>query len=199
MGGFWFLLIVLVGAGSATQDMEEDGAVALKETGKLIFSGTDYTINLIPHAVLIGLAVLAFVFLYGGDLTGSSSSTSTDTYGAPATGYGAPSTGYGTPEASYAAPAPSYTAPAASYDAPAPSYAAPSTVYAALSRYYDPYEQQQQTNSGLASWDPVNGQTVQVPTNFNADLNPYNLPETLVDQGKRKRRRRALKRKKRNN
>jgi len=200
MGGFLFLLIVLVGTSSATQDMEEDGAVALKETGKLIFSGTDYTINLIPHAVLIGLAVLAFVFLYGGDLTGSSSTTSTDTYGAPATGtgYGAPATGYGTPEASYAAPAPSYTAPATSYESPAPSYGAPSTVYAALSRYYDPYEQQQNSGSGLASWDPVNGQTVQVPTNFNADLNPYNLPETL-DQGKRKRKRRALNRKKRHN
>lgn len=197
MGGFLFLFIVLVGTGSATQDMQEDGAVALKETGKIYFTGTDYTINLIPHAILIGLGLLAFVFLYGGDLTGSSSATSTDTYGAPATGYGAPATGYGTPEASYAAPAPSYTAPASSYDAPAPSYAAPSTVYAALSRYYDPYEQQQ-SNSGLASWDPVNGQTVQVPTNFNADLNPYNLPETL-DQGKRKRKRRSLKRKKRHN
>lgn len=190
MGGLLILVLVGIVSCQATQDMDESGLVDVKETGKLYFSGTDYTINLIPHAIIIGLAVLAFVFLYGGDLTGAATDSSA-TYGAPATGYGAPATGYGTPEASYAAPAPSYTAPA-------PSYAAPSTVYAALSRYYDPYEQQQtNTGSGLASWDPVNGQTVQVPTNFNADLNPYNLPEPLVDQGKR--RRRALRRKKRHN
>lgn len=204
MGGLWLLLVVGTVACQATQDMDQGGALDVKETGKIYFSGTDYTINLIPHAILIGLAVLAFVFLYGGDLTGSSTDASA-TYGAPATGYGAPATGYGTPEASYAAPSTGYGTPEASYAAPAPaytapasSYAAPSTVYAALSRYYDPYEQQQ-TNSGLASWDPVNGQTVQVPTNFNPDLNPYNLPEPLADQGKRKRRRRALRRKKRHN
>merc|ERR1712079_936767 len=78
-----------------------------------------YTVNLIPHAIILGLLTFAVIFLYGDSLFGTEDIS----------GYGAPSTGYGAPEASYGAPA-------ASYGAPAPSYGAPS--YAA-NRYYDPY------------------------------------------------------------
>jgi len=148
-GRIWkiVLLAAFVGVCAATQDMEKESGVVPGETGKIYFSGTGYTINLIPHVILIGLAVLAFVFLYGGDLTGGAEASS---YGAPEESYGAPDTGYG-------APATGYGAPEVSYGAPAPSYGAPATVYSALSRYYDPYEGQA-APSGLASWDPVNGQ-----------------------------------------
>merc|ERR1712241_6686 len=67
------------------------------ETGKLYFTGTGYTVNLIPHAIVLGLLTFAVIFLYGDSLFG------TDVTG---TGYGAPATGYGAPEASYGAPAP---------------------------------------------------------------------------------------------
>jgi len=95
-------------------------------SGKLYFTGTGYTVNLIPHALVLGLLTFALIFLYGDSLFGTSD-----------TGV---STGYGAPAATgYAAPSPSYSAPAPSYSAPAPSYSAPSTGYNAASRYYDPY------------------------------------------------------------
>merc|ERR1711868_318368 len=86
------------------------------ETGKLYFTGTGYTVNLIPHAIILGLLTFAVIFLYGDSLFGTEDIS----------GYGAPSTGYGAPEASYGAPAPSYGAPEPSYAAPAPAYGAPS-------------------------------------------------------------------------
>merc|ERR1719471_2244115 len=86
------------------------------ETGKLYFTGTGYTVNLIPHAIVLGLLTFAVIFLYGDSLFGTD--VISDGYGAPV------SDGYG--------------APAATYDAPAPAYGAPS--YAAQ-RYYDPYAQ----------------------------------------------------------
>jgi len=95
-------------------------------SGKIFFTGPGYTVNLIPHAIVLGLLGFALIFLYGDSLFGSS------TADAVATGYGAPATGYGAPEASYGAPAPSYSAPS-------PSYSAPSTGYNAANRYYDPY------------------------------------------------------------
>merc|ERR1719464_1920246 len=54
------------------------------ETGKLYFTGTGYTVNLIPHAVILGLLTFAVIFLYGDSLFG----TDISGYGAPATGYG---------------------------------------------------------------------------------------------------------------
>jgi len=111
-------------------------------SGKIFFTGPGYTVNLIPHAIVLGLLGFALIFLYGDSLFGSS------TADAVATGYGAPATGYGAPEASYGAPAPSYSAPEAdaygspaapAYGAPSPSYSAPSTGYNAANRYYDPY------------------------------------------------------------
>lgn len=177
------LLVVLAVACTAEDEEEVKQEVIPGETGKIYFSGTGYTINLIPHVIILGLGLLAFLFLYGGDLSGASSDTSAS-YGAPDTGYGAPATGYGAPSTGYGAPSPSYDAPAPSYAAPSPGYAAPATVYAALSRYYDPYD----SSSGLATWDPVNGQeSVQVPTKFNPELNPYNIPQTTVE-GRRKKR-----------
>jgi len=111
-------------------------------SGKIFFTGPGYTVNLIPHAIVLLLLGFALIFLYGDSLFGSS------TADAVATGYGAPATGYGAPEASYGAPAPSYSAPEAdaygspaapAYGAPSPSYSAPSTGYNAANRYYDPY------------------------------------------------------------
>merc|ERR1712210_328164 len=81
------------------------------ETGKLYFTGTGYTVNLIPHAIVLGLLTFAVIFLYGDSL-----------FGADISGYGAPATGYGAPEPSYGAPAASYAAPEPSYGAPAPAY-----------------------------------------------------------------------------
>jgi hypothetical protein len=123
-------------------DLQKANA-ALKQTdedigsGKLYFTGTGYTVNLIPHALVLGLLTFALIFLYGDSLFGST--TDASGYGAPATGYGAPAPSYGAPEPAYGAPEPSYAAPAPSYSAPAPSYGAPATGYNAANRYYDPY------------------------------------------------------------
>lgn len=101
-------------------------------SGKLYFTGTGYTVNLIPHALVLGLLTFALIFLYGDSLFGTEA---VDT-----SGYGAPvATGYGAPEPAYGAPEPAYGAPEPAYGAPAPSYAAPSTGYNAANRYYDPY------------------------------------------------------------
>merc|ERR1711971_689462 len=70
------------------------------ETGKLYFTGTGYTVNLIPHAIVLGLLTFAVIFLYGDSLFGSDVSTG---YGAPTSSYGAPEPSYGAPEASYGA------------------------------------------------------------------------------------------------
>merc|ERR1719310_1818134 len=116
------VLVICVGVGALETVGSEDTQKAETElreldneleTGKLYFTGTGYTVNLIPHAIVLGLLTFAVIFLYGDSLFG------TDVTG---TGYGAPATGYGAPEPSYGAPAPSYGAPA----------------YAAQ-RYYDPY------------------------------------------------------------
>merc|ERR1712045_463131 len=45
------------------------------ETGKLYFTGTGYTVNLIPHAIVLGLLTFAVIFLYGDSLFGSDVST----------------------------------------------------------------------------------------------------------------------------
>jgi len=130
------LLCVLVAASCVAAEKDSIGArkgsdeKALKEVegqGKIFFTGPGYTVNLIPHAIVLGLLGFALIFLYGDSLFGSS--TGTDAVG---TGYGAPATGYGAPAESYGAPAPSYSAPS-------PSYSAPSTGYNAANRYYDPY------------------------------------------------------------
>merc|ERR1719331_2929830 len=49
------------------------------ETGKLYFTGTGYTVNLIPHAIVLGLLTFAVIFLYGDSLFG----TDISAYGAP--------------------------------------------------------------------------------------------------------------------
>jgi len=120
------------------------------EEGKLYFTGTGYTVNLIPHAIILGLLTFAVIFLYGDSLFGTEDIS----------GYGAPSTGYGAPEASYGAPAPSYGAPEPSYAAPAPAYGAPS--YAAQ-RYYDPYAANAASGLGAEVYSP--------------ELNPYSIQE----------------------
>merc|ERR1711944_389942 len=102
-------------------------------SGKLYFTGTGYTVNLIPHAIVLGLLTFAIIFLYGDSLFGTDVSD-----------------GYGAPEVSYGAPAASYGAPASSYGAPSSSYGAPS--YAAQ-RYYDTYAAD--AASGLVA-DPYN-------------------------------------------
>merc|ERR1711953_1549897 len=107
----------------------------LEETGKLYFTGTGYTVNLIPHAIVLGLLTFAVIFLYGDSLFGTD----------------VPGTGYGAPEASYGAPAPSYGAPEPSYGAPAPSYGAP--AYAAQ-RYYDPYAANAASSLGAEVYSP---------------------------------------------
>jgi len=104
------------------------------ETGKLYFTGTGYTVNLIPHAIILGLLTFVVIFLYGDSLFGTT--TSVSGYGAPDTSYGAPAASYGAPETSYGAPAPAYGAP---------SYAA--------QRYYDTYVDAAAT--GLVA-DPYN-------------------------------------------
>merc|ERR1711942_214573 len=43
--------------------------------GKLFFTGTGYTVNLIPHAIVLGLLALGVVFLFGDSLFGADSST----------------------------------------------------------------------------------------------------------------------------
>jgi hypothetical protein len=121
-------------------DDEENGE------GKLYFTGTGYTINLIPQAIILGVLAFLAVYFLGLDLFGSNTQTSgygapTAGYGAPAASYGAPAASYGAPEASYGAPAPSYAAPAPSYAAPsyaapAAGYDAPSSGYTAAGRYY---------------------------------------------------------------
>merc|ERR1711994_401925 len=103
---------------------------------KLYFTGTGYTVNLIPHAIVLGLLALGVVFLFGDSLFGADISGS---------GYGAPAVGYGAPEAAYGAPAQSYSAPAPSYAA------APATGYDAANRYYDTYAQQAASGLGSAS------------------------------------------------
>eukprot|EP00091_Calanus_sinicus_P013652 TRINITY_DN30281_c0_g1_i1.p1 TRINITY_DN30281_c0_g1~~TRINITY_DN30281_c0_g1_i1.p1 ORF type:complete len:164 (-),score=6.68 TRINITY_DN30281_c0_g1_i1:197-688(-) len=87
------------------------------ETGKLYFTGTGYTVNLIPHAIILGLLTFGIIFLYGDALFGSTDDTSATS------GYGAP-TGYGAPAATYGAPAATYDAPA-HHTAPPPCHMAP--------------------------------------------------------------------------
>jgi len=120
------------------------------ETGKLYFTGTGYTVNLIPHAIVLGLLTFVVIFLYGDSLFGTDDIS----------GYGAPATGYGAPEPSYGAPAASYAAPEPSYGAPAPAYGAPS--YAAQ-RYYDPYAANAASSLGAEVYSP--------------ELNPYNIAQ----------------------
>jgi len=132
------------------------------ETGKLYFTGTGYTVNLIPHALILGLLTLGVIFLYGDALFG----TTTDS--TISTGYGAPSTGYGAPAATYGAP----TAPAPSYSAPAPAYGAPSTAYAAAQRYYDPYAANAATALGADA--------------YSQDLNAYQADAAAAAEGRRK-------------
>ena len=93
---------------------KSDESTALKSeegTGKIYFTGPGYTVNLIPHALVLGLLGLALIFLYGDSLLGASTSD------AVATGYGAPSTGYGAPDAGYGAPSGGYDAPSDGYGA----------------------------------------------------------------------------------
>merc|ERR1712003_335630 len=113
------------------------------ETGKLYFTGTGYTVNLIPHAIVLGLLTFAVIFLYGDSLFGSDVST-----------------GYCAPTSSYGAPEPSYGAPEASYGAPAPAYGAPS--YAA-NRYYDPYATDAATALADAYNPELNPYNVETP------------------------------------
>merc|ERR1712158_147745 len=40
-------------------------------SGKLYFTGTGYTVNLIPHAIVLGLLALGVVFLFGDSLFGA--------------------------------------------------------------------------------------------------------------------------------
>lgn len=110
------------------------------DSGRLYFTGTGYTVNLIPHAIVLGLLALGVVFLFGDSLFGTEVTGSG--YGAPAVGYGAPADAYGAPAAAYGAPEPSYSAPA-------PSYSAPAAGYDAANRYYDTYAQQ--AAAGLAT------------------------------------------------
>jgi len=155
------LLLLVLAIGIRADEVSESNSKApvensknAVETGKLYFTGTGYTVNLIPHAIVLGLLTFAVIFLYGDSLFGSDVST----------GYGAPTSSYGAPEASYGAPEASYGAPAASYGAPAPAYGAPS--YAA-NRYYDPYA----ADAATALADA-----------YNPEVNPYNVetPETAL-------------------
>merc|ERR1719328_712573 len=132
------------------------------ETGKLYFTGTGYTVNLIPHAIILGLLTFGIIFLYGDALFGTTDDSSIST------GYGAPTTGYGAPTATYGAP----SAPAPSYSAPAPAYGAPSSAYAAAQRYYDPYAANAATALGADAYSP--------------DLNPYNVQQDAAAEGRRK-------------
>merc|ERR1711892_289913 len=62
-------------------------------TGKLYFTGTGYTVNLIPHALILGLLTFGIIFLYGDALFGSTDDAGTSGYGAPSA-YGAPASAY---------------------------------------------------------------------------------------------------------
>lgn len=135
------------------------------ETGKLYFTGTGYTVNLIPHALILGLLTFGIIFLYGDALFGTADDTSATS------GYGAP-TGYGAPAATYGAPAATYDAPAPSYSAPAPAYGAPSSAYAAAQRYYDPYAANAATALGADAYNP--------------DINPYNIQQDAAAEGRKK-------------
>jgi len=130
------------------------------ETGKLYFTGTGYTVNLIPHAIILGLLTFGIIFLYGDALFGTTDDSTIST------GYGAPTTGYGAPTATYGAP----SAPAPSYSAPAPAYGAPSSAYAAAQRYYDPYAANAATALGADA--------------YNQD--PYNVQQDAAAEGRRK-------------
>jgi len=116
------------------------------DAARLYFTGTDYTINLIPHAVVILLTLAALgYFLFrlnlldgllggiGGDMLGLGGSGFTSAgYGAPpSSSYGAPSPSYGAPSPSYGAPSPSFNSPSPSpsYNSPSPSYDSPSPSY----------------------------------------------------------------------
>jgi len=132
------------------------------ETGKLYFTGTGYTVNLIPHAIILGLLTFGIIFLYGDALFGTTDDSTIST------GYGAPTTGYGAPTATYGAP----SAPAPSYSAPAPAYGAPSSAYAAAQRYYDPYAANAATALGADAYNP--------------ELNPYNVQQDAAAEGRRK-------------
>merc|ERR1719438_110405 len=100
-----FLLVIGFSvATNADEKVESENSVQranadLEETGKLYFTGTGYTVNLIPHAIIVGLLTFAIIFLYGDSLFGSDDGYSS--YGAPAASYGAPAPAYGAP--SYAA------------------------------------------------------------------------------------------------
>jgi len=154
------LMIVMINIISAEENIGSRKAVnkantelAEEGTGKLYFTGPGYTVNLIPHAIVLGLLTFALVFLYGDALFGSTTdSTLTSGYGAPATEYGAPAPAYGAPapsysepESTYGAPAPAYspavdtygTPAAPAYGAPSSGYSAPSSSYSAANRYYD--------------------------------------------------------------
>lgn len=141
------LMIVMINVVTAEESIgsrkpinKADTELAEEGTGKLYFTGPGYTVNLVPHAIVLGLLTFALVFLYGDALFGSTSdSTLTSGYGAPATEYGAPSPAYGAPAPSYSEPESTYGAPAPSYSAPSSGYSAPSSSYSAANRYYDPY------------------------------------------------------------
>merc|ERR1711892_911725 len=105
---------------------EESTALKADEgAGRIYFTGPGYTVNLIPHALVLGLLGLGLIFLYGNSIFGSSTADVVAT----GTGYGAPDTGYGAPEDSYGAPGPSYGAPSPSYSAPSTGYNAAASVF----------------------------------------------------------------------
>merc|ERR1712123_538696 len=128
-------LICVLLATSCTLGVKTEGTTALKAdegAGRIYFTGPGYTVNLIPHALVLGLLGLALIFLYGDSLFGSSTADAIATgtgYGAPDTGYGAPEDAYGAPEAAYGAPEPSYGAPSPSYSAPSTGYNAAASVF----------------------------------------------------------------------
>merc|ERR1712158_266519 len=64
-------------------------------SGKLYFTGASYTVNLIPHAIVLGLLALGVVFLFGDSLFGADVSGS-GYAAAPATGYDAANRYYDT-------------------------------------------------------------------------------------------------------
>lgn len=114
---------------------EDPSHALLKDTSenRLYFQGPDYTVNLIPLAILIKIIfVIGYVIKYLLD----ESSEEIGTYGSTGTGYGASqeSVGYNAPSA-YEPPAPSYDthSPSNSYVSPASSYHAPTPTYSAQS------------------------------------------------------------------
>ncbi|XP_059079322.1 uncharacterized protein LOC131877613, partial [Tigriopus californicus] len=93
----------------------EDSTHALKDASenRLYFQGPDYTVNLIPLAILIKIIfVIGYVIKYLLD-----ESNEVDTYGSTGTGYGGSQSGnsYESPAQGYNSP--SYEPPASSYDA----------------------------------------------------------------------------------